>query len=155
MRTSLALVALFVGVTAGVQPSCVAAPANSKQAVMTEASKKTAKEAQLKQGMSADQVLKIMGKPTETNPMEAPSGKAEVWIYRTRQELSRERFETATRPITTLVRDSNGNERTQVIGHESTYGVQKRVLVRSYQVLMFNDHLLNEKLQLEEVRETE
>ncbi|MFT3831264.1 MAG: hypothetical protein QM691_16320 [Opitutaceae bacterium] len=122
---------------------------------MAEASKKTAKEAQLKQGMSADDVLKILGKPTETQPMEAPSGKAEIWIYRTRQELSRERFETATRPITTLVRDSNGNERTQVIGHESTYGVQKRVLVRSYQVLMFNDHFLNEKLQLEEVRETE
>lgn len=154
MRTYLAFVTLFVGVTAAV-PSCIAAPANTKQAVMTEASRKSVKEAQLKQGMSADQVLKIMGKPTETQPMEAPSGKAEVWIYRTRQELSRERFETATRPITTLVRDSNGNERTQVIGHESTYGVQKRVLVRSYQVLMFNDHLLNEKLQLEEVRETE
>ncbi len=155
MRILPVLLTVTIGLSSGPAPAFAGESSSTAPKAMALASKRTDKESRLKKGMSAEEVRRIMGRPTETQPMEAPSGKAEIWVYRTRQELSRERFETGSRPITTLVRDSNGNERTQIIGHEPIYGMQKRVLVRSYQVLMFNDHMLNEKLQLEEVRETE
>lgn len=129
--------------------------AKPEKSAESAATARTAQESSLKQGMPAAEVLKVLGKPGAIEPMEAPTGKAEVWSYTTRQEISRERFEISSRPITTVTRDSTGNERTIVIGHEPIYGTQKRILVRTYQVLMFNDHFLNDKVVVEVVRETE
>lgn len=36
----------------------------------------------ISKGMTAEQVLQLVGKPTEVKPMASPAGKAEVWIYR-------------------------------------------------------------------------
>lgn len=155
MRLYLLLLAVMAGILGFQQSACAADAANDRQSRLAVAARKTAKEESLKQGLPAEEVMKLLGKPDEISPMKAPTGKAEVWTYRSRQELSRERFEVASRPITTLVRDRDGRERQVVIGQEPIFGTQKRVLVRTYQVLMFNDHLLNDKVVAEEVRETE
>lgn len=156
MRISYVLAILVAGCVAVEMPAKekAAKPAPVPQTTAELMAKKSNKEQLLQQGMPAAEVLKLLGKPGEVKPMEAPTGKAEVWVYTTREEVSRERFEVASHPITTLVRDREGTERTVVIGHEPVYATQKRILVRTYQVLMFNDHFLNDKITIEEVRET-
>lgn len=112
--------------------------------------KRTEKEASLKAGMAAAEVRAILGTPQKIDPLQAPSGDAEIWTYTTQTEISRERFQVGSRPITTLVRDSNGREREQVIGEEPLWGTKKRLRTRTYQVLLFNGQFLNDKVSEEE-----
>jgi len=46
-----------------------------------EAATKTPKRS-LHQGMTADEVIAIVGKPDKVAPMKTPDGKAEIWTYR-------------------------------------------------------------------------
>lgn len=147
------LIVLPVFLLAGLIPD--SASAAGKAAKVTVASKKTAKEESLRQGMPAAEVLKIMGKPDDISPMEAPSGKAEVWTYRTRTDKGQTRYQINSRPITTTVEGVDGNKRQVVVGEEPIFGTERRTEVRTYQILMFNDHLLNDKVTTEEERSLE
>ncbi|ACB77370.1 hypothetical protein Oter_4096 [Opitutus terrae PB90-1] len=51
----------------------------------------------LAKGMTAEQVLKIAGKPDEIRPIKNPNAKAEAWIYR--RVLARTSRETATHVV--------------------------------------------------------
>ncbi len=69
-------------------------------------------EAGLEKGMIADTVRKIMGAPNEITPMPAPTGQAEVWIYRRTVSGAVRQVQVGSRsiPIQT-VRDTDGTER--------------------------------------------
>ncbi len=107
---------------------------------------RTPKEASLQVGMSAQQVREILGKPSEVKPLQSPSGKAEVWSYVTRTELGRERLQVGSNPIKALVKDSSGRDREVVISNEPIWGTRRKVEVRTYSVLVFNDQFMNDKV---------
>jgi len=75
-----ALIALLAGCSAvspsSPAPGAAAAPSPAAAAVLE------GPETGLKKGMTAAAVRQIMGVPAEIKPMQAPSGKAETWIYR-------------------------------------------------------------------------
>lgn len=74
---------------------CLAAgkPERSDDRPAEDNKRKSAKPA-LAKGMTADEVLKIAGKPDEVRPIKNPEAKAEAWIYR--RVLDRTTRETAT-----------------------------------------------------------
>jgi outer membrane protein assembly factor BamE (lipoprotein component of BamABCDE complex) len=74
----LALIAVLAGC---VNPPSSPAPANAG-AGPTAAAADDHPERALKKGMTADQVRQIMGAPVEIKPKPAPTGTAEVWVYR-------------------------------------------------------------------------
>ena len=113
--------------------------------IVRPAGNRTAQEASLQVGMAAAKVLEILGKPSEVNPLKSPSGKAEVWSYVTETELGRERIQIGAKPIKALVKDSAGRDREVVISEEPIWGTRKRVQVRTYQALLFNDQFVNDK----------
>ena len=122
--------------------------AGNKQAKMPPATERTAREATLRQGMPAADVLRIMGKPNTVEPMEAPTGKAEVWSWVTRTPKGQNRYEIGSRPITNSSVGADGVSREAVIGQEIIYGTERLTEVRTYQILMFNDHFLNDKVSV-------
>jgi hypothetical protein len=102
--------------------------------------------------MSGEEVAKIMGKPASVQPIEAPTGKAEIWVFDTILSEKSERVLTGSRPITTVVVGADGVSRLAQIGTEETYRTERRKRIRRTSLLIYNDALLNLKSAIEEQR---
>ena len=117
--------------------------------VTTPTAKSPAKPA-LAKGMTAEEVIKAVGKPVEIKPIESKDGKAETWIYRRKAGFAFINVPAGTRevPVFTGV-GTTGNDRVQ--NQTEIIYTQKRVTV--YQVtslLMFNDRLVLAKQSKEQ-----
>jgi hypothetical protein len=109
-------------------------------------------ESALKQDMSADQVRQIMGEPKEVNPMKAPSGKAEVWVFRRLVNERMDRIPVASIPIMVTVVSADGKAHQQQTGETTQYGDVRIATEVTVELLMFNDHYVTHKVSTREVK---
>ena len=105
---------------------------------------------ELKQGMPAEAVLKLLGRPDQIKPIKAPEGKAESWVYSREIRQRVEQFNAVSPDIVTSTVDANGVVRQitspgRVETHEIRY-----VTVETTEVLMFNDHFVVQKKSVAE-----
>jgi len=110
-------------------------------------------EANLRQGMTADAVTALMGKPDSIKPMEAPTGKAEIWAYRNLINTTDRQFPASIEALTSQTVDSHGNTQTQQLGTKTVYKIERIRTFRRTSLLMFNGALLNQKSTVEQVRD--
>lgn len=108
--------------------------------------------AELKPGMAADEIVKRMGRPQSVTPMNAPTGKAEVWIYREPIGESSAPVLIGSKPVTMVVRGTDGKDVVTTVAEEPVYKMQRRVTVQVVALLMFNDHFLQQKTTEQEER---
>lgn len=153
----MALASLLVLVAGGhAAESKPVQPAAEGAAPVPAAAKPTTGKAQivaeLKQGMSADEILKRMGRPQSVTPMNAPTGKAEVWIYREPLGESSAPVLIGSKPVTMVVRGTDGKDVVTTVAEEPVYKMQRRVTVQVISLLMFNDHFLQQKTTEQEER---
>ncbi len=104
-----------------------------------------AAESVLKQGMPAADVIKRMGKPDHIRPMEAPSGKAEVWVY-TRQVGNRvARVGLPTADVMTSYTGADGKMRQSQSPGPLAYHEVNYITEETVEILIFNSHFLTQK----------
>lgn len=104
----------------------------------------------LKEGMPADAVRQLLGAPDEVSPMEAPTGKAEVWAYT--REISRRREQVVTYPNQQVIVEpqANGPPITRtVLGSPQTIYLEF-VLTEKVEVLLFDGRYVVHKVSREE-----
>ena len=100
----------------------------------------------LTQGMPAETILKIMGKPDEVKPMKTEKGKAETWVYSHDLGQRVDQFQVSTPDIIVSVTDAKGGVRQLVTpGHPETREI-RYTMVEMIEVLMFNDHYVMNKV---------
>ncbi len=150
--TQVLLFVASIGLAAAVEAAEPAAPARNP-ANRTDAAvvAKDPRLAQLKKGMPAAEVIKIFGQPKSVKSMAAPSGKAEVWVYRELVSNVCQPVQVGTRPITIVVHDGD-RERTDTIAEEPIFKMQRKVVEQVTSLLLFNDHFLEQKTAREESR---
>jgi hypothetical protein len=109
-------------------------------------------ETTLKESMSAATVRQIMGAPEQIKPMEAPAGKAEVWIYRRESNVRVERVAVGSVPIATTTIGADGKAHQQTIGEDVKYADRYRYTEEIIQLLMFNGHFVTRKTSTRELQ---
>lgn len=147
--TAALCAAVFANAGAATPSARTESGAASKPALIAAAGP----EAALTRGMSADEVTKFMNAPAQIKSMEAPNGKAEVWVYRRRIEVGAERVQTSSGQTAVTVVDANGSLRTQLVGPDAEYRTQHRIVEETVELLMFNNHFLKAKVSRVEKRE--
>ena len=142
---TLATAALLILAQAG----CATAPASA-----TPAAAKSAQPVRedtlfptLDKGMSAEVVRAKMGAPLEINPMPAPEGKAEVWIYRKEAIKGSTLVPTGMRSVPTF--SLRAGVPTMVDRQEPIYSVQENRATVTLMLLMYNDALVAQKHTVE------
>lgn len=96
-------------------------------------------------GMSADEILRRIGKPTEVRPIDSPEGQAEIWIYRrpaghtTQQTAATVHEIPVVNPYTGVIRMLN----------EPTYSLDTVDLLESTSLLIYNGKMVEWKRAIE------
>ena len=155
------LPALFVLLSVGASAASISSlsdrlPDTSKPC--TDASK--APESALKWAMSTAAVREIMGQPDEIKPMQAPQGKAEIWVFTRPVSQRVERIVVGAIPIMSATYQINGscNDKKpgraieQKVGETIQYGNLCVTTFEKVEVLLFNDHYLTCKVSQQEVK---
>jgi hypothetical protein len=109
-------------------------------------------ESALKLAMAADAVREIMGQPEEIKPMKAPSGKAEIWVYKRETNRRVDRVQVGSIPITTTTTGADGRTSVQIIGENVQYADVHVVTVETVEVLMYNDHYVTHKITRQDIK---
>ncbi|HEX2854815.1 MAG TPA: hypothetical protein VHO24_16400 [Opitutaceae bacterium] len=92
----------------------------------------------LQEGMTAEEVQRIIGKPAEIKPMESPEGKAETWTYR--RVLGKETTQEAV--STSSVPAFNGLPNTMGAAVTLQYRLKHTVTHQVTTLLMFEGKLV-------------
>jgi hypothetical protein len=100
----------------------------------------------LKQGDPASKLTELLGKPLETRPMKAPSGKAEVWIYVKEVSRRMDRIDRSTADTIINVTESDGSVRQRVTPGQVRFEDVHYVTEDVIEVLMFNEHYVLHKV---------
>jgi hypothetical protein len=114
----------------------------------------------LKWAMPAEAVRQIMGRPDEIKPMNAPKGKAEIWVFTRELNQRVERLPVGAVPImaTTYEIDGSchdkkmGRAHSQQIGETVVYGDLHYATLETVEVLMYNEHFVTQKVSRQDVR---
>ena len=139
------LVVLFVALSASVL-SAAPAPELVNTTTPAPASVVAGREAGLKRGMPADAVMKIMGKPAVIRPMEAPNGKAEVWVYVREISTRIDRVGFPSQDEITYIEHGVNKLRVAVTPGPILYHDVHFITEETIEVLMFNHHFLTQKV---------
>jgi hypothetical protein len=106
----------------------------------------------LNPGMSAESIVKQIGRPVEITPIKVAEGQAEIWIYR--RQLAREtrHTPTSTQPIPAFV--GVGGDGGAIIGttSASVYSIENITTYQVTSLLMFEGKLRVAKQTKETVR---
>jgi len=135
---SLTLICVLAG--------CATAPADApvKAAQITDIKGLFPK---LEKDMSAEVVRQKLGAPAEIKPMDAPTGKAEVWIYHFEKSVGMTQVATGTVDIPTFGTGMTGAVTTSAPA--LTYSMADKKSVVTLSLLMFNDRLTAQKAMVE------
>lgn len=109
-------------------------------------------EANLKRSMTAAEVRQIMGRPDEIKPMAAPTGKAEIWVYRRKFDERTELVQIGTQPVMTTVYGSDGKPSIQTTDGDPKYANVHYATEETIQLLMFNGQLVSGKVSRQAIR---
>ena len=109
----------------------------------------------LQQGMSAEQVKKIMGEPAKVRPMKAPKGTAEVWEYYREVPGPITQIPVTIQSTTVTVQGADGVWREQKVDSQPVYRQARKLIRETTALLMFNGMYINQKRTAEVVGEYE
>ena len=101
----------------------------------------------LEKDMPAAVVRQKLGPPAEITPMNAPMGKAEVWVYHFEKNIGMAQVATSTRDVPAFTMGLTGAAMTTVQEPVYTLAAQKSMVTLS--LLMFNDRLAAQKAKVE------
>ncbi len=87
--------------------------------------------------------------------MQAPSGKAEIWIYEEKRHISSNRIQIGDKPITEQVQGADGVYRTVRVANEPIFRTEHIYDVSETQVLIYNDLYINLKTSTQRVKTME
>ena len=146
-RSILASASIVLLLAAGA--SAGAAEATGRTAPASSPSKGQAPAA-LKVGATADEVRQLFGKPDEIRPMEAPNGKAEVWVFVKELRTRVERIGFPSPAITSTVTSADGTTHQFSTPGDLIYHDVHYVTEETTEVLMFNDHFVAQKASRKE-----
>ncbi|HVU25134.1 MAG TPA: hypothetical protein VHE13_13490 [Opitutus sp.] len=127
-------------------PAAAANAAGSKPADAEQGTTKA--KPTLAKGMTADEVLKAVGKPAEVKPMKTETGKAEEWIYR--RELGKRVVRVASGEREVPVFDGMGlGSGAMKTRHEIIYTSKHVTVYQVTTLLMFDGKLIlaNQKVE--------
>jgi hypothetical protein len=99
------------------------------------------KKKALEKGMSAEDVIAMIGKPDRVEPMKTEQGKAEIWTYRRKTDLMVTQVPTHTVDITTFngrAYDGAGTVQTPQLA----YGTETTTTYQVTSLLMFDGKLV-------------
>lgn len=117
-----------------------AAPAKENRNAPPEAAATRTKPV-LDKGLTAEQVEKLVGKPTAIKPMDAPAGsKAEMWIYRRKAATNTRQVEIATSGMAGFV--GHGMEHLKGDVSVPEYQVENTILYQITALLMVDGKLV-------------
>ena len=102
--------------------------------------------AELKPGMPAAAMQKLLGKPNEVRPMKAPEGKAEVWAFTHELGTHIERLGFPSADIITYVMGSDGKPIEQKVPGPVRYQNVQHISEETVEVLLFNDQYVTHKV---------
>ena len=104
----------------------------------------------LQQGMPAAAVRQLRGQPDEIKAMNAPSGKAEVWVYKREVGSRMDRVLVSSADIVTNIIDGSGRPHQVSTPGPMRFHDVHRVTEEVTEVLMFNDHFVTQKVSRRE-----
>jgi hypothetical protein len=153
-RCALAPLALIAVLAGCVNPPSAPAPATAGTGP-TAAVVGDHPEQALKKGMTADQVRQIMGAPAEIKPKPAPTGNAEVWVYRRTVLGPPQQVQVGTKPISVVAKDADGIYRSRVVQEEPIYRQVHDRITETVLLLMFDGQLVEQGLTSQRQQEFE
>jgi hypothetical protein len=103
--------------------------------------------------MTAEEVKHIMGTPAEIKPMESPTGKAEVWIYRRTMPGRVEQIQVGSQVIKDSSSGSDGMVHTATIAEVPIYKQAVYTDLVTVSLLMFDDRFISQKRTVEKRRD--
>ncbi|MFA5262670.1 MAG: hypothetical protein WC378_02515 [Opitutaceae bacterium] len=139
----LVLAALLIG---GVSICSAADSKDSKSDANTAPATKPSPESSLKKGMAAKEVQQLLGKPVEIKAVKAPTGKAEVWIYRRETNRQPKQIQTGTNVIKVPYTGTDGVEQQRIVAEVPIFTTQFEITEEVLSVLMFNGYYLEKKV---------
>lgn len=140
---SASLVLLLVpGISAASSAPAEAGAKKDKPAAADSANPLSA----LKEGMPAEAVRKLLGKPGEIKPMKAPEGKAEVWVFT--REISRrvEQMQITTPDVIVNMKEPDGSTRQHITPGQVQMQDVHYLTEETAELLMFNDRYVVHKV---------
>jgi outer membrane protein assembly factor BamE (lipoprotein component of BamABCDE complex) len=153
-RRALAPLALIAVLAGCVNPPSSPAPANAGSGPAAAAAGDHP-ERTLKKGMTADQVRQIMGAPAEIKPKPAPTGKAEVWVYRRTVLGPPQQVQVGVQPITVTVQDPDGVTRQKTLREDPIYRQAHDKITETILLLMFDNQLVEQGVTSQKQQEFE
>jgi hypothetical protein len=150
----LALIALVAGcVNAPTAPSATAPAVSGTRPAIAVAPGHP--EQALTKGMTADQVRQIMGAPAEVKPRPAPTGNAEVWVYRRTTYGGAQQVQVGSRPITVSEQGADGTYRDRIIREDPIYRQAHVKTTDTIQLLMFDGRFVEQGVTSQKQQEFE
>ncbi len=129
---------LLPGLAWGTDAASKPAPAPAAQ----KAGQKPARQP-LEKGMTAEQILALIGKPAEVKPIEAPKGlqgPAEIWVYRRTMGTQTVQYPTGERDVP--VYGGIGADQTMKTRKELIYTLKHVTVYRVTSLLMVDGRLV-------------
>lgn len=95
----------------------------------------------LEQGMSAEEIVKAIGRPNAVQPMRKSEGRAEVWVYRRVIDRTSMQVQTGVREVPAFVGPSSGTSMGMVT--EPVWGMEHRTVYQLTRLLLFDGKLVS------------
>jgi len=108
--------------------------------------------ATLKRGMSADEVRQIMDRPIEIKPMAAPTGKAEIWIFKRKFDERIELVQVGTQPVMTTLYGPDGRPSIQTTAGDARYATVHYATEETIQLLLYDGRFVSGKVSRQAVK---
>ncbi len=130
---------------------CTSTPATADAPHALPAAKITAIKGQfpvLNRGMSGAVIRQKLGAPAEIDPMDAPTGKAEVWVYHFEKTVGMTEVATSTHDVPAFGAPLTLAGISMV--PEPVYTMKEEKAMITLSLLLFNDQLVAQKARVED-----
>ena len=146
----LAAAGLAAGLFAGCAAPAPSSPPVGKSAAPAPAGTATTqfKLDRLRKGMTGAETLAQWGEPAERRTMTTPTGTADIWVYHHVLRSNQRQVATSTHLVTVFDGLTNGTKEIP----ESVYSLETIDTVRTTELLIFQDRLLEWKVSEDTVK---
>jgi hypothetical protein len=101
----------------------------------------------LEKGMTTGVIRQKLGDPAEIKPMDAPGGKAEIWVYHIENTVGVTQVASGTRDVPAFSMGLSGP--ITIMVPEPVYTMVEKTSMVTLSLLVFNDRLAAQRIQVE------
>lgn len=105
----------------------------------------------LMQGMTTDMVREKLGAPMEIKPMEVPTGKAEIWVYRIESTVGMTQVATSMKDVPAFTVTPTGVDTVMI--QNPVYTMKEEKMLITLSLLIYNGKLTARRAQAEKHEE--